>query len=76
MSAPDAAAGELKANMTWVELKAVVEEWIRYGDDPFEDAMSELYEQIQTCTEHDRVEVLKAVLEFMKMLQKWCPHLQ
>lgn len=70
------ASEELKANMTWPELKAIVEGWIRYGDDPFEDAMSDVYEQITRCKDPSQVKVLKEVLDFMKMLQKWCPHLR
>lgn len=67
---------KIKENMTWTELKEIVEEWIRYGDDPFEDAMSEIYYQLEKCKDPAQAKVLKDVLEFMKMLQERCPHLR
>lgn len=67
---------KLKKNMTWKELKEVVEEWIRYGDDPFQDAMSWIYEQQKECKDPEHAEVIKDVLEFMEMLYKRCPHLR
>ena len=67
---------KIKENMTWSELKEIVEEWIRYGDDPFEDAMSEISYQLEKCKDPAQAKVFKDVLEFMKMLQERCPHLQ
>ncbi len=70
------AGNTLKGTMTWPELKEIVEEWIRYGDDPFEDAMSGIYDQMTTCTDPVQAKVLKDVLDFMKMLYERCPHLR
>ena len=67
---------KIKEKMTWTELKEIVEEWIRYGDDPFEDAMSEISYQLENCKDPAQAKVLKDVLDFMKMLQERCPHLQ
>lgn len=67
---------QFKAQMTWAEFRVIVEEWIRYGDDPFADAMAEIAYQIEKCKDPEYAATLREVYETMKMLYKRCPHLQ
>lgn len=67
---------QFKAHMTWAEFRAIVEEWIRYGDDPFADAMAEVAHQLEKCKDPEYAAILHEVYETMKMLYSHCPHLQ
>ena len=67
---------KFKARQSWAEFRVIIEEWIRYGDDPFEDAMSEIHHQLEKCKDPEYAAVLKEVLATMKTLSKHCPHLR
>lgn len=57
--------------MTWEELTAFVEDWIRYGDDPFEDAYSWILALEKEETNEEQKVVYRSVLKFMAMLEKY-----
>jgi hypothetical protein len=65
-----------KAQQFWAEIRAIIEEWIQYGDDPFEDAKSEIAYQLESCKDPEYTAVLREVLATMEMLSKYCPRLR
>lgn len=67
---------KFEAKHTWAEFRAIVEDWIRYGDDPFEDAMSEIAYQLENCKDPKYAAILREVLVTMEMLSKYCPQLR
>ena len=70
------ATQRFKAFMTLTEITEIIEDWIKYGDDPFEDAYSEIYEKHANCKDPAQKAVLKDVLKLMDVLQKYNPRLQ
>lgn len=69
MTTPD--PKDLKSLITWEELTLYVEDWIKYGDDPFEDALSYIYELMENETNEEQKKVYQSVINFMKMLGKY-----
>ena len=62
--------------MTIPEITEIIEDWIQYGDDPFEDAYSEIYEEHKNCKDLEYKTILKDVLKLMDVLKKHNPRLQ
>lgn len=61
---------EIKNLHTWVEFNTIVKEWIKYGDDAYDDAQCEIHEEWTHCEDPVRKRLLEDVLDFMDMLRK------
>ena len=61
-----------KETITWDEMYDVLMLWIEYGDDPFEDEYSELYEIYRNTQNPLLKKNIKTMLKIMDMLRPRC----
>jgi hypothetical protein len=59
-----------KSKVTWDELYEFLKKLLSYGDDPFEDMYSELYEELKTVSDPQIKKNIETILQIMDVLRK------
>ena len=67
---------KLKSTHTWAEFRELITKWMKYGDDPFEDAYSEILDRMEKESDPEKKALFKEVLLTMDALLKYGPRLR
>lgn len=62
---------DLEEPLTWEKVQKILEEWMDYGDDPFDDQYAEYAYELSITTDPERAALLKKVLRLMDFLRKF-----
>jgi hypothetical protein len=59
-----------KKSLTWKEIYEFLKELLSYGDDPFEDMVSEMLEDLQKETDPEIKKNIESILKIADLLRK------
>ena len=59
-----------KKSLTWKEIYEFLKELLSYGDDPFEDMVSEMLEDLRKETDPEIKKNMESILKIVDLLRK------